>query len=498
MTQMMAQPTAAQPQTGATTQGEQLRCSPGVRRAIESIVREVEEKRSKITDVRGPLSPQLTQSFEDFMRKAGEVRGRALHYPYIGSGIGNGALVELMDGSVKYDLITGIGVNFFGHSEPDLVAAALNAAISDTPMQGHLLMNEEPVRFSMLLAELASKVSRLSRVFLCNSGVMANENALKMCYQKSGGVANRVIAFKDCFMGRTVTMSQIGDSAANRQGIPLSTLVDYMPFYDEAAARRMSAGDASGKARFIDMCVARLREYIERYPNQHACFIFELVQGEGGFNTAPREFFAELMKVCREAGIYVWDDEVQTFGRTETMFAFEGLGLAEYIDICCVGKLSQVCAVLFQPEMNPKPGLLSQTFLGSVDALHVGKRILERLADPANNYYGPGGRIARHHKLFREQVHTLAKKHPEWFPASADVVDVAGGSGGMMRFTPYGGKKDPVMKLCKAMFEEGVIAFYCGHGPWHVRMLPPLGVMEESAWPKIFAIIERAMMKAGQ
>jgi hypothetical protein len=65
----------------------------------------------------------------------------------------------------------------------------------------------------------------------------------------------------------------------------------------------------------------------------------------------------------------------------------------------------------------------------------------------------------------------------------------------MMRFTPFGGKKDPVYKLCNVLFEEGVIAFYAGHGPWHVRMLPPLGVLEESVWGTCFEIIERAMGK---
>jgi predicted PolB exonuclease-like 3'-5' exonuclease len=92
-------------------------------------------------------------------------------------------------------------------------------------------------------------------------------------------------------MGRSVTMSQIGDAAANRVGIPLTTLVDYMPFYDEAAAQRM------GRARFIDMCCAHLRQYIERYPKQHACFIFELVQGEGEGELA-RMALRELHRAC--------------------------------------------------------------------------------------------------------------------------------------------------------------------------------------------------------
>src|SRR5690606_30775571 len=102
-----------------------------------------------------------------------------------------------------------------------------------------------------------------------NSGAMANESALKVCYQKNAP-ASRVIAFSDCFMGRSVTMAQIGDSAAGRVGIPLTTQVDYVPFYDP------DLGEESTRNS-----VAFLQRYIERYPGQHACFVMELVQGEG-------------------------------------------------------------------------------------------------------------------------------------------------------------------------------------------------------------------------
>jgi acetylornithine aminotransferase len=175
------------------------------------------------------------------------------------------------------------------------------------------------------------------------------------------------------------------------------------------------------------------------------------------------------------------------------MFAFEALGLGDFVDVCAVGKMSQVCAVLFTPEYNPKPGLISQTFLGTGETLRVGREVLERLS--SGNYYGKDGSNARHHKLFRDSVRALAAKHPEWFPASHEFVDIVEGTGGMMRFSPFGGQKDPVMKLCKTLFDEGLIVFYCGHGPYHIRMLPPLGVMQESHWPKVFELIEAGMTK---
>jgi 4-aminobutyrate aminotransferase-like enzyme len=369
-----------------------------------------------------------------------------------------------------------------------MIAAAMRAGLSDLCMQGNLTSNQDSVAFGEFLVAEAKRSSRMSHCFVSNSGCMVNEAALKVCMQKTNA-APRIIAFQDCFMGRSITMSQIGDAAAYRQGIPLSTLVDYMPFYDPQLG-----------ARGIEMALWHLKQYIHRYPGQHACFVMELVQGEGGFNTAPREFFVALMETCKAAGIPVWDDEVQSFGRTESMFAFERLDLGEYIDVVTIGKMSQVCACLFTEAMNPKAGLLSGTFSSSVSAFQSGLEALTILRD--GGYYGPQGRNARLHAAFREHAERLVAAHPEWFPPARDSLgraqpSLVGGVGGMMRLTPFGGDKDRIMKLLHAMFDEGVIAFICGHGPYHVRMLAPVGVMEPAHMGTVFEVIERAFRKVG-
>ena len=476
---------------GVQSVGRRLKDSVGLREAIRAATDEVRRASATITDVRPPVEG-LRAAYQQMLERAGATKGRTLLYPYLGSGVGNGALVELGDGSVKWDMICGIGVHFFGHSDPDLVEASLMSGAEDTVQHGHLMSNSGQYEFAETILREARRHSRMAYAFASTSGAMANENAVKACYQKHSP-ANRVIAFRDCFMGRSVTMCQIGDAAAYRQGIPLSTLVDYMPFYDEVAAERM------GRTRFIDMCVAHLDQYIHRYPKQHACFIFELVQGEGGFNTAPRDFFVALMDRCKAAGIAVWDDEIQTFGRTERMFAYEALDLGSYVDVLCVGKMTQACVTMFTEEYNPKPGLMSGTFASPGSCFAVGRRVVERLRD--GGYYGPDGLIARHHAAFREQVGALASRHPEWFPKVPEgplvpgVAGVSGGTGGMMRFTPFGGDKDKVTRACQACFEEGVILFYCGHGPYHLRMLPPLGVMGLGDWPRVFECVERGLAR---
>src|ERR1043165_4177502 len=124
--------------------------------------------------------------------------------------------------------------------------------------------------------------------------------------------------------------------------------------------------------------------------------------------------------------------------------------------------MTQVCTTLYTEEYNRKAGLLSGTFVGDAVSFNVGQRVIERLA--SGSYYGDDGFFAKHHAAFRAQVKALAAKHPAWFPAVAEVTDICAGIGGMMRFTPFGGRKDKVQALCKAAFEEGVIVFYCGHG----------------------------------
>jgi 4-aminobutyrate aminotransferase-like enzyme len=458
---------------------------PAVQAAIDSIIAELERAQAGITGAR-PADPVRAAEVAAWVERNRAVRGNATFYPYVGDGFGHGPLVQLADGSVKWDMINGIGVHMFGHSDPRMVRAALEAGLSDLCQEGNLQFNADVLAVAELLVAEAARTSGIRHCFITNSGCMANESALKVCQQKTGG-APRIIAFADCFMGRSTTMSQIGDGPAYRQGVALNILVDYMPFYDPSLGQRS-----------IDMAAWHLRQTIARYPKQHSCFVVEPVQGEGGFNTAPPEFFRTLMGICRDAGIPVWADEVQSFGRTERMFHFEALGVGDLVDVVTIGKMSQVCACLMTPEMNPKPGLLSGTFSSSVSAYHVGLRALEIMRD--GGYYGPSGRNAMLHAAFREHAERLVKANPACFPQVLDSHGRAqpslyGGTGGMMRLTPFGGDKDRIVKLLHAMYAEGVMAFYCGHGPYHIRFLAPVGVMEPQHMGPVFEIIERSLRK---
>ena len=85
------------------------------------------------------------------------------------------------------------------------------------------------------------------------------------------------------------------------------------------------------------------------------------------------------MEILKQNNIAIHVDEIQTFGRTEELFAFQYFGLDDFVDVVTIGKLSQVCATLFKDDFNPRPGLVSQTFTGATAAFFAAKVIIREL-----------------------------------------------------------------------------------------------------------------------
>lgn len=429
------------------------------------------EHQNKIAGIHPPISTNRVR-YEELIQAFSLVRGANLYYPYLGSGIGKGALVELLDGSIKYDMISGIGVHYFGHSHPELAAIAITAGLSDIIMQGNLQQNIDSVE----LSELLTNASGLPHCFLSSSGVMANENALKIAFQKNAP-ANRILAFEHCFAGRTLTFSQVTDKPAFREGLPLNVPIDYIPYYD-ATRPEESTKEA----------VIALKKVLYRYPRSHAIMVFELVQGEGGFYYGSAAFFKSIMEILKEEKIAIFADEIQTFGRTSELFAFQHFGLEEYVDISAIGKLSLACATFFTEEYQPRPALLSQTFTSSTACIRAGKWIVKKLLD--GNFYGKEGRVMEIQNRFHKHLHALETEFPH-------LIRGPFGLGGMIAFTPFDGEQAKVVTLVKKLFEEGVITFVAGSNPTRVRMLVPVGVITNEEIDDVMSIIKKVVLELG-
>lgn len=444
---------------------------PAVVNAIDQLIALTNGRNESIKGIQPPKA-EKKQAYNDLLAEYTKVRGRALFYNYVGSGHGHGPYVELLDGSVKIDFINGIGVHIFGHSHPTVMKACVQASLSDILMQGHLQMNNEYLDLCQSVLTLA-KGSRFEHSWISCSGSMANENALKMARQKHSP-ARKIIAMKDAFAGRTTMMAEITDNPKYKEGLPNYEEVLRVPFYDK--------NDPNSANKTLET----LRKHIAENPKDISCFYFEPMLGEGGFKSAPREFFIPLFEECRKAGIAIWADEVQTFLRTGQAFAFQTLGFGEYLDLCTIAKTVQCGITLFTDAYNPKPGLIAGTFAASTPSLAAGRAIIEEMRN--GNYFGPKGKIADIHNEFIAMLKNLCAGSCKGLLADPD------GLGLMIAVTPFDGDTVKINKLLMVMFDKGLIAFGCGKSPYRLRFLIP-AIVTKNDLAQAAKVIEESVLE---
>ena len=451
--------------------GHQIEESQEIKKLIQSLVGAVGNFNSQVTAVRPP-HPEHEANGKSMIERTGKIRGRPLHYNYVGSGSGNGAYVELEDGSVKLDLINGIGIHLMGHGNPRVMAATVRGALQDVTNLGNLQPNREYTVFLEKLVGLASKKSRLKYGWLSTCGTMANENALKLTRQKHSP-ARMVLCFKNAFAGRSTMMAELTDNPSFKVGLPEYHEMLRIPFFDK------------NDPQSSEKTLRAMKEHVAKHEKNISVFAFEPMLGEGGYQAAPREFFIPMLEFCKQNKIAIWADEVQTFSRTGEMFAFETLDFGSYVDLCTIAKTAQVGATLYTEEYNPQPGLIAGTFSGSTAALSAGIEILDMLQE---GYLGANGRIMQIHKKFIGMLNEL-----NGTTCKGKLSD-AGGLGLMIAVTPYGGKKEEVDALLKRLFNNGLVAFSCGKGPFRIRFLIP-ATIQDSDIEVAKKIIEQSILE---
>jgi acetylornithine aminotransferase len=206
--------------------------------------------------------------------------------------------------------------------------------------------------------ELASALGALSgypdyRLFVCNSGAEANENALKLASFHTG--RQGVVAFTKAFHGRTSLAVAATDDASILAPVNATPHVRFLPFNDIDAL-------AGGITRDI------------------AAVIVEGIQGVGGVRVATDEFLQALREHCDRAGAVLVLDEVQSgYGRTGRVFAHQQSGIRP--DLITVAKGMgngfPIGGVLISPAFQSRFGLLGTTFGGNHLACAAALAVLE-------------------------------------------------------------------------------------------------------------------------
>lgn len=445
-------PVVGNPAAGHALHADALRSDPRIAEARRLIAEAVAEHGAELTGPK-PADPKLAARYDGMLKRLTATRGGPPFWPYLSSGLGNGPLVELADGSVKLDFIGGIGVHGCGHSHPAMIDGAIDGALEDTVMQGNLQQHPPGLRMSERLIQLASAGgAKLDHCLLSTSGAMANENALKIAMHRASP-ADRVIAFDNAFAGRSLAMAALTDRPKYRMGLPLAVEVDYLPFRNDA-----------NPARSQRWAVDELHRLLKRHPGRYAAFWAEPIAGEGGYYAGSHEFFAALCKPLRDAGIPIIFDEVQSFSRTSKPFAFQHYQLDEFCDIVTVGKITQVCATLYGKDFVPKGPILSQTFTGASSSIATGLAMLDLME--SENCFGDEGSNMRRHAYFADRLTELSDKHP-------GLIAGPFGTGMMIALTPGDGSYDHAKLLMDTMYDVGLLGFVCGSEPTRIRFLPP-------------------------
>ncbi len=451
--------------------GHKIENDSVVESLIADLVDEVTAQNSAIDSIRKPQN-QLVEKAKNKIEKIGALRGRPLYHNYIGTGAGRGPYVELEDGSIKLDLINGIGIHIMGHSHPRIMKAAVRGALSDVVMQGNIQPNNEYLKLTEKLVQIAGKKSRLKHAWFSTCGTMANENALKMARQKNSP-AKLIFAMKNSFAGRSTMMAEITDNPAYKQGLPDYNEVLRIPNFEK---KDPQSGEKALRA---------MQEQYAKNEKNVSCFVFEPMLGEGGFVPTPREFYLPMLDFCRQHKIAIWADEVQTFARTGEFFAFETMDMGQYVDLVTIAKTVQLGATLYTEEYNPKPGLIAGTFSGGTSSMMAGLEILNMLEE---GYLGPNGRINQIHNRFIDGLNKLNST------SCRGLVKDAGGMGLMIAFTPFEGRKEQTEALIRKLFNNGLIAFSCGKDPVRIRFLVP-AIIENQDIDLAIQIVEKTILE---
>lgn len=271
---------------------------------------------------------------------------------------GQGCWVWDVNGRRYLDALGGIAVNTLGHGHPRLVPALQDqvAKLIHTSNYYHVPLQEQ-------LAAKLCELSGLNKVFFCNSGLEANEAALKIARKfghDRGNTAPECIVFEGAFHGRSIaTLSATANPKVQAGFGPLVEGFVRVPLNDLAAVEAA----------------------IKRHPNVTAIFL-ETIQGEGGVNPARIEFLQGLRRLCDAHDLLLMLDEVQCgIGRTGKWFAHQWADIQPDVMPLAKGLGSGVPigAVVCGPRAAGvlQPGNHGTTFGGNPLAMRAGVETLK-------------------------------------------------------------------------------------------------------------------------
>lgn len=386
----------------------------------------------------------------------------------------NGVWITDPDGNVFLDCNAGVAVCSTGHCHPEIVKAVTEQVNSLIHLCGTDFFYRHMPELGKKLNEIVP-IDGPTKTHFANSGAEAVETALKLAMYHTR--RQKFISFFGSFHGRTLgALSLTSSRKAQRLGFMRQALdVVHVPYPNifRHFANEMPT-DAETISRDVINWIENRLFKTTTPPEEVAGIVLEVVQGEGGYVPAPKQFVKELRRICDENGIMLIVDEVQSgMGRTGKMFALDHHD-GVMADIVCMakglGSGFPIGACTARADvMDWHKGAHASTFGGNPVALTAALKTIELLE----------GGLIENSKNVGAYLEAGLRKLMDKYECIGDVRGF-----GMMLGVEFVSDKETLTpapelrdKIEYACYERGLVILGCG--PNSIRWSPPLILAKE-------------------
>ncbi|MEQ1942821.1 aspartate aminotransferase family protein [Mesorhizobium sp. VNQ89] len=280
----------------------------------------------------------------------------------------DGAYIYDSEGNRILDGMAGLWCVAVGYGRKELAEVAYEQML-ELPYYNSFFKctTPTPVLLAQKLADLAPK--NVNQVFFGSSGSESNDTALRLVRHywvlEGEPQKNIIISRRDAYHGSTVAGVSLGGMKHmhGQLGGAVPGIVHVMPPYAFENAEPGESEEAFGlrAAKAVEDAI------LEAGPDNVAAFIGEPVMGAGGVKIAPRNYWAEIQRICRKYDVLLMVDEVITgYGRTGEWFGSQYYGI--------------------EPDTITTAKALTSGYL-PLSALLVGDRIASTLIEKGGEFF---------------------------------------------------------------------------------------------------------------